>query len=146
MRLLDFSPLILSICLTGPGYSRRVPGLLRDGPTFQRTGAKAEAIVGKPGGRTGPTWLCHPRAVEGRPSSLSVLRRQPVFLGQILPSLLGGALALIRQLSMLGSQLPKGGSRFNIGDRFSDTRESLRLSAVIGTTVHVNPSAIFHAA
>jgi hypothetical protein len=56
------------------------------------------------------------------------------------------AFALIRQRPMLGSQLRKGGSRINIADRFSDTRENLRLSAVVGRTVHVNPSAIFHAA
>src|SRR5215510_3778940 len=40
---------------------------------------------------------------------------------------------------MLGSQLRKDGSRFNVADRFSDTRENLRLSAVVVRTVHVAP-------
>jgi hypothetical protein len=72
---------------------------------------------------------------------------RPVFLGED-ASLLSGALALglIRPRPMVGSQLQKGGSRIDVAHRFCDAREKLRLSAVIGRTVHVNPSAIFHAA
>jgi hypothetical protein len=77
---------------------------------------------------------------------LSALRRRPVFPGKDLLSLLSGALALIRQLPMLGSQLPKGGSRIDVADRFRDAREKCRLSAVVGRTIHVWTPAIFHAA
>jgi hypothetical protein len=37
---------------------------------------------------------------------------------------------------MVGSQLPKGGSRIDVGDRFRDALENFRLSAVVGRTVH----------
>jgi hypothetical protein len=76
---------------------------------------------------------------RSRPGSLSALRRPPVFLGRDLLSLLSGALALIRPCPMLGCQLRKGGSRINVADRFSDPRQNLRLSAVVGRTVHVDP-------
>jgi hypothetical protein len=46
---------------------------------------------------------------------------------------------------MLGCQRRKGGSRIDVADRFSDSRQNLRLSAVVGRTVHVGPPA-FHAA
>jgi len=65
---------------------------------------------------------------------------RPVFFGQDRSaSLLSGALTLIRQCPMLGSQLPKDGSRFDVAYRFGDTRENLRLSAVVVRTVHVTP-------
>jgi hypothetical protein len=59
-----------------------------------------------------------PRATEEPPWFST-----PVFLGKNLLSLLSGALALIRQRPMLGCQRRKGGSRINVADRFSDTRE-----------------------
>jgi hypothetical protein len=78
---------------------------------------------------------------------LSALRRRPVFPGKDLLSLLSGALALIRQLPMLGSQRQEGGNRIDVADRFSNARENLRLSAVVGRTVHVAPPGnSFHAA
>jgi len=73
---------------------------------------------------------------------------RPVFFGQDRSaSLLSDALALAltRECPMHGSQLRKGGSRFDVADRFSDTRENLRLSAVVVRTVHVAPNN-FHAA
>src|SRR5262249_35998719 len=85
-----------------------------------------------------------PSTKEAAQGSLSALRRRPVFFGQDRSASLSSralALALIRQRPMLGSQPRKGGSRFDVADRFRDTRENLGLSAVIGRTVHLNPSA-----
>jgi len=87
----------------------------------------------------------NPRVLEGsRQGSLSVVRRRPVFLGEDRSaSLLSGALALIRERPMHGSQLPKRGSRIDVADRSRDTRKNLRGGSQDRTC---NPSAIFHAA